>query len=75
MTYSNDGEFVKQTKLPFRLFYFYYPMLQIEKNYAAFPMIFSREENQLIHYGKIYDPELNELNQNSWYELHRATIE
>jgi len=61
MIFSHDGEFVKQTKLPFRLFYFYYPMLQIEKNYAAFPMIFSREENELIHYGKIYDPELNEL--------------
>jgi len=61
MTFSHDGEFVKQTKLPFRLFYFYYPILQVGLNYAAFPMVFSREENELIHYGKIYDQELSEL--------------
>lgn len=61
MTFTHDGEFVKQTTLPFRLFHFYYPVLQVGTNYVAFPMIFSKEENDIFHYGKIYGTELEEL--------------
>ncbi len=61
MIFTPDGEFVEQTNLPFRLFHFYYPLLQVGTNYVAFPMIFSREENEMIHQGKIYDSEFKEL--------------
>lgn len=38
MQYTREGEFVHQTKLPFRLFYFYYPLLKVEENYVGFPL-------------------------------------
>lgn len=60
MQFTHEGEFVHQTKLPFRLFYFYYPLLKVRENYVGFPMRRVEEDNTFIHAGKIYDSELKE---------------
>ena len=60
MQFTRDGEFLHQTKLPFRLFYFYYPLLKVEENYVGFPMRHIEENNTFVHAGKIYDSELEE---------------
>jgi hypothetical protein len=60
MHFTCDGEFIHQIKLPFRLFYFYYPLLKVGENYVGFPMRHVEEDNTFIHAGKIYDSELKE---------------
>lgn len=66
MEFTREGEFVHQTKLPFRLFYFYYPLLKVGKNYVGFPMRRVEEDNTFIHAGKIYDSDLKE--QGEFYQ-------
>jgi len=54
MLFSKDGAFQKETRLPFHYFYFNYPLLPVNQNYACFQIKFNRETKKVGFEGKIY---------------------
>ena len=54
MFFSKEGQFMRQAKLPFVLWYFYYPLLPVGENYVGFPVL-RQEDGSFIHVGNIYN--------------------
>lgn len=54
MFFSKDGDFQKETRLPFHYFYFNYPLLPVKDNYTCFQLKFSRETKGVSFEGKLY---------------------
>lgn len=54
MLFSKEGQFMRQIKLPFVLWYFYYPLLPVGDNYVGFPLL-RQEDGAFIHAGNLYD--------------------
>jgi hypothetical protein len=58
--YSHDGDFIRETKLPFSYNYEAWPLLPVGDNYVGFPMEIERinpGELKLRHVGRLYDPD------------------
>ena len=62
MRYSRNGDFLEETKLPFRYFGLDYPLLPVGDNYAGFPL--SRiEQSKAVQIGRIYDNKFQTIRQ------------
>lgn len=62
MFFSKGGEFVRQAKLPFVLWYFYYPLLPVGDNYVGFP-VDRQEDNTFLHVGNIYNEQFEQIKE------------
>jgi hypothetical protein len=60
-TFSRDGAFKKETKLPFMHFYFYYPLLSFGDRYVRLRLEPSEEEKKIIFKADLYDKNFNLL--------------
>ncbi len=62
--YSHDGDFIRETKLPFSYNYEAWPLLPVGENYVAFPMEMERinpGKLELLHVGRLYDPDFKPI--------------
>lgn len=59
MSFSRSGEFIKQTKIPFVYFYFYFPMYKAGTNYVGLPLKNLEGTSMFIHAVNVYDAELH----------------
>lgn len=62
--YSHDGDFIRETKLPFSYNYETWPLLPVGDNYVGFPMEIEKinpGELKLRHVGRLYDPDFKPI--------------
>lgn len=59
MVFSKKGEFIEQKKLPFRYFYFYFPLMPVGENYFGLPLFRIEERNTSIHKGMVYNKDFD----------------
>ena len=57
MTFTWEGEFLEDTKLPFLYFHFFEPLHRIGENYAGMPLKPQDEKPNIVQVGRIYGPD------------------
>jgi len=63
MTFSKDGNFLKQQNIPFVYFYMYYPLLPAGDNFIGLPLVVQEEKPHFIHTCNAYGPDFKPIKE------------